>query len=207
MVYEYIIKNYQEAEPIFLSDMKIDGMSLSAISEEMNKLCEKNRIEKYEEGIYYIPKKSRLKSVSSINADMIARYKYIARSGTMYGFYSGNTFANQLGISTQVPNIVEIVSNNVVSEISEVHIGKRIFIVRKSVVPITMDNVYVLQLLDLLKNLDFYLDDDYDVARKKIDIFVKENNITKQEVAQYIRMYPKEILRYYHALRLDDILL
>ena len=77
MVYEYIIKNYQEAEPIFLSDMKIDGMSLSAISEEMNKLCEKNRIEKYEEGIYYIPKKSRLKSVSSINADMIARYKYI----------------------------------------------------------------------------------------------------------------------------------
>ena len=70
-----------------------------------------------------------------------------------------------------------------------------------------MDNVYVLQLLDLLKNLDFYLDDDYDVARKKIDIFVKENNITKQEVAQYIRMYPKEILRYYHALRLDDILL
>lgn len=66
MVYEYIIKNYQEAEPIFLSDMKIDGMSIAAISEEMNTLCEKNRIEKYEEGIYYIPKKSRLKSVSSI---------------------------------------------------------------------------------------------------------------------------------------------
>jgi hypothetical protein len=66
MVYEYIIKNYQEAEPIFLSDMKIDGMSIKAISEEMNILCEKNRIEKYEEGIYYIPKKSRLKSVSSI---------------------------------------------------------------------------------------------------------------------------------------------
>lgn len=66
MVYEYIIKNYQEAEPIFLSDMKIDGMSIAAISEEMNILCEKNRIEKYEEGIYYIPKKSRLKSVSSI---------------------------------------------------------------------------------------------------------------------------------------------
>lgn len=77
MVYEYIIKNYQEAEPIFLSDIKIAGMPLAAISEEMNKLCEKNRIEKYEEGIYYIPKKSRLKSVSSINADMIARYKYI----------------------------------------------------------------------------------------------------------------------------------
>ncbi|WP_283242001.1 hypothetical protein [Jutongia huaianensis] len=35
--------------------MKIDGMSLAAISAEMNKLCEKNRIEKFEEGMYYIP--------------------------------------------------------------------------------------------------------------------------------------------------------
>ena len=55
MLQEYIIKNYQEAEPIFLSDMKIDGMSLAAIRAEMNKLCEKNRIEKFEEGMYYIP--------------------------------------------------------------------------------------------------------------------------------------------------------
>lgn len=35
--------------------MKIDGMSLAAISAEMNKLCEKNRIEKFEEDMYYIP--------------------------------------------------------------------------------------------------------------------------------------------------------
>lgn len=65
MVYEYIIINYQEAEPIFLSDMKIDGTSLVAISEEMKKFCEEKQIEKYEEGVYYIPKKSRLKSFLS----------------------------------------------------------------------------------------------------------------------------------------------
>ena len=65
MVYKYIIKNYQEAEPIFLSDMKIDGMSLAAISEEMKRFCEEKQIEKYEEDIYYMPKKSRLKYVLS----------------------------------------------------------------------------------------------------------------------------------------------
>lgn len=32
MVYEYIIKNYQEEEPIYLSDIESDGMPRVAIS-------------------------------------------------------------------------------------------------------------------------------------------------------------------------------
>ena len=42
--------------------------------------------------------------------------------GKVDGFYSGNTFANQLGISTQVPNKVEIVSNNMAAKVREVPI-------------------------------------------------------------------------------------
>lgn len=75
---------------------------------------------------------------------MVARYKYISRRGVVYGFYSGNIFANQLGISTQVPNKVEIVSNK--AKVCEVLSGNRVFIVRKPIVLVTRDNVYVLQL-------------------------------------------------------------
>ena len=46
-----------------------------------------------------------------VNADTVARYKYISRGGKVDGFYSGNTFANQLGISTQVPNKVDFEKN------------------------------------------------------------------------------------------------
>ena len=77
------------------------------------------------------------------------RYKYVSRGGKVDGFYSGNTFANQLGISAQVPNKVEIVSNNMAAKIREIPIGKRTFIVRRPVVPVNEENVYVLQLLDL----------------------------------------------------------
>lgn len=98
-----------------------------------------------------MPKKSRLKTNVGVNADMVARYKYVSRGGKVDGFYSGNTFANQLGISTQVPNKVEIVSNNMAAKIREIPIGKRTFIVRRPVVPVNDENVYVLQLLDLLK--------------------------------------------------------
>ena len=45
------------------------------------------------------------------------------------------------------------------AKVREVPIGKRTFIVRKPVVPVNEENVYVLQLLDLLKNLDVYLDE------------------------------------------------
>ena len=64
-----------------------------------------------------------------VNADTVARYKYVSRGGKVDGFYSGNTFANQLGISMQVPNKVEIVSNNMAAKVREVPIGKRTFIV------------------------------------------------------------------------------
>ena len=85
---------------------------------------------------------------------MVARYRFISKGDNVDGFYAGNTFANQIGISTQVPQAIEIVSNKVLDD-GEVLIGKRRFDVRKPVVPVTKENVYVLQMLELLKNLEY----------------------------------------------------
>ena len=122
----------------------IKGITKSAVNQQLKKLCNEGKLQKYENGIYYLPKKSRLKTSVGVNADTVARYKYVSRGGKVDGFYSGNTFANQLGISTQVPNKVEIVSNNMAAKVREVPIGKRTFIVRKPVVPVNEENVYVL---------------------------------------------------------------
>ncbi len=127
-----------------------------------------------------MPKKSRLKTNVGSKCRYGCRYKYVSRGGKVDGFYSGNTFANQLGISTQVPNKVEIVSNNMAAKNTRNSIGKRTFIVRRPVVPINDENVYVLQLLDLLKNLDMYLDESYDVAHDKVSQFVQIHGITKK---------------------------
>lgn len=104
MLYEYLTSHYGPAEPIFFSDIHVNGISRSAISQQMTKLCNENKIKNYDTGIYYIPKKSKLSNNVGINADIVAKYKYISRKGQINGFYSGNTFANQIGISTQVPN-------------------------------------------------------------------------------------------------------
>ena len=205
MLYEYLIDNYDAAEPIFFSDIEINHISKSALSQQLKKLCTEGKVVKYDDGIYYLPKKSRLNGMVGINADMVARYKYISRKGKVDGFYSGNAFANQIGISTQVPNQVEIVSNNIAASIREISIGKRKFIVRRSNVPITESNVHVLQMLDLLKNLDAYIDTDYIYAREKFEIFIEMHNITKEDVDKYIREYPAHIFRYYYELGLENV--
>lgn len=206
VLYDYLVENYGVAEPIFFYDIDIEGISRSAINQQMKKLCDEKKLEKYDNGIYYIPKKTRLNSTVGISADMVARYKYIARRGRVDGFYSGNSFANQLGISAQVPNKVEIVSNNIAAKIRNITIGERKFIVRGSTVHIDEQNVYVLQMLDLLKNLDAYLDGDYNDARDKFIKFIDTHGITRRDVDLYIREYPVSVFKFYYELRLDNVL-
>lgn len=62
-----------------------------------------------------------------------------------------------------------------------------------------------ISLLYLLKNLDMYLDDSYDVARGKVSLFAASYNITRQDVDSYIRLFPVNVFRYYYELRLDDV--
>ena len=40
MLYDYIIENYKEAEPIFFSDLKIEDITKSALNQQLKKLCD-----------------------------------------------------------------------------------------------------------------------------------------------------------------------
>ncbi|MDO4283946.1 MAG: DUF6088 family protein [Eubacteriales bacterium] len=206
MLYDEILENYKEAEPIFFSDLKRDGISKSALNQQLKTMCKNGFLAKYDTGIYYRPKKSLLKSSIGPNADMVARYRFISKGKNVDGFHAGNSFANQLGISAQVPRVVEIVSNNTNSPAREIMIGNRLFYVRKPVVPVTAENVYVLQMLELLKNLDAYLDGSYQEAKEKFAEYIELHGITRKDIDLYIRDYPGIIFKYYYELELDHVL-
>lgn len=205
MIYEYISENYKEMEPIFVSNLPTEGHSKSALTQRLNALCQKGLLSKYDNGIYYIPKKSKLNVNIGPNADTVAKYKYVSDGKIIKGYYAGHTFANQLGLTTQVPRIVEIVSNNSSAKYRDVEIGKRHFAVRKSTLKIDAENVYVLQLLDLLKNIDFYIDGSYADAKPKVYNFIRCHNITKQDVDKYIRAYPVSVFKNYYEMELQDV--
>ena len=205
MLYDYIISNYKEGEPIFFSDIFIEGISRSAVNQQMKSLCNKGLIKKYDKGIYYIPKKTMLKATVGPSADMVARYRFVTKGEEIFGYYSGNSFANQLGISMQVPRKIEIVSNNSNSSPREIEIGGRKFLIRKSSIVINRENVYVLQLLELLKNIEVYMDGSYDEARVKIEEYIDIHDIRKERVNRYIREFPINVFKNYYELGLDNV--
>jgi len=206
MLFEYLKEHYHDGEPIFLDDIHIKGMSRPNFRQQIKTLADNGRIMRYDKGIYYIPKATRFRSSAGPSPETVARYKYISRGGRTDGYYSGSTFANHIGISLQVPMKKEIVSNNIAAIVREVSIGKQTFIVRRSNIPITEENVRVLQLLELLKNLDVYLDVNYNEAREKIKKYALSNHITKTEIDRYIRQYPDSTFRYYYEMRLENVL-
>ena len=205
MLYNYIKEQYKEAEPIFLSDLLRTNITESVLNQQLKELCENGLLQQYDEEVYFIPKKSKLNFTVGPNADMVARYRFISKGDNVDGFYAGNTFANQIGISTQVPYVIEIVSNNVADD-GEILIGNRRFCVRKPVVPITKENVYVLQMLELLKNLDAYIDCPYEEVREKFVEYISVCGIAKSDVELFIKEYPKSTLKYFYELGLEHVL-
>ena len=203
-LYEYLISNYKPNEPIFVSDIQLSVSDVN-LRQMFKVLCDSGKIERFDTGIYYLPKASRLKGGVPLVADTVARYKYVSRNGRIDGYYSGYTFANQLGVTTQVPYTLEIVSNNASARVREVSLQGRKVLLRKAKIPVTKENYKVLQLLDFLKDVDQYMDERSEELYNRIKRYIVDEQIRKNEVDRYIMQYPDRIFRYIYEMRLYDV--
>ena len=117
MLYDYLIETFGFNEPIFITDIDFNNYSKIWISKELARLCESNQIVRYEKGIYYIPQDT-IFGKSSLNPNKVIKRKYLSDNGNSIGFFTGTTALQQIGLSTQMPNIPEIQTNN---ESSKLH--------------------------------------------------------------------------------------
>ena len=72
MLYDYLINKYQPGEPIFLGDVKISGISDSTVRQYIKILCDSGKLIRYENGIYYLPKKSVIKGIIPLSPYQVA---------------------------------------------------------------------------------------------------------------------------------------
>lgn len=194
MLYDYLIKNYKANEPIFVSDIVLP-VSDANLRQMFKALCDSGKIKRFDTGIYYIPEASILKNGVPLAADEVAVAKYIVRKGKVEGFYSGYTFANQLGISTQVPYVKEIVSNNASTRVKEVNVRNKRIILRRARTEIINENYVVLQFLELLKDLEQYYDISFEAVCERLKKYVRNENIKKVDVDKYIGSFPDKIYK------------
>ena len=193
----YLHSRYKEGEPIFIKDIKIDGLSKSTIRVYFKRLVDSGKIRKKINGIYYFPLffKEFDNSELSIDEDSIIFRKYICKDEKIFGYYTGSTFANICHVSVQFPFVKSIRTNNTTSIKRTIKIGNFTYIIRKSYVKITNENFRVLQLLDLLKDLDIYIEDGEKKTRETLASFVNEYNITLEDVKKYIGYFPKRVYK------------
>lgn len=208
MLYGYLCANYTPNEPIFISDIKLPDMAPNNIRQQFKVLCDSGRIKRYDTGIYYIPKKSRLKNSCTLSPSLVAQYKFISKDNNIIdGYYSGYTFANQLGISTQVPQVMEISTNGATTRHREIEIRGQRIILRKPIATVTKDNYKILQVLDLLKGIDEYIDGTVGNFQQIIKEYIRSiGGISRIEIAPYISKLPKNVYKAFYDLDLYELI-
>lgn len=201
MLLEYLQNNYKVNEPIFVSDIELP-VSDTNLRQMFKVLCDSGKICRYDTGIYYMKGSSRLKGGSALSASEVARYKYISRNNQVNGYYSGYTFANLLGLTTQVPYTMEIVSNGASANCREVNVKNQRIMLRKPRTEINKENASILQLLDLLKDLERYVDDSMDDAAQKLTLYIQKKGIRRDDIDEYISLFPDRVYKYIYEMRL-----
>lgn len=194
-VYSYITSNYQPNEPIFLSELKIPDIKAVSVRQQMKKLMESGQIKRFDMGIYYIPKKSMFRSGSTLSVDEVIRKKYLADGENCCGYVGGIFFANQLGLTTQVPGVYEIYTNKATTEYRETHIAKLRVILRKPYCQIDEKNVATLQFLDLLKEIVDISEVDGEELTNRLISYMKKKSIGFESMRTFLPYYPERIYK------------
>ncbi|MBQ6334543.1 MAG: hypothetical protein IJI46_05710 [Erysipelotrichaceae bacterium] len=195
MLYDYLLETYGKSNPIFVSDIRYKNSSTNYIRQQIKKLADEGKIRRYDSGIYYIPSDSMFPSGSMLSREKVIEEKYLRDDKGQCGYYSGFLFANQLGITSQVPAGYEIVTNKTGSEYREITLGNLKIILKKPKTSINDGNYKILQLLDLLKNLDYYGEIKDEEIRRKINDYMIASEIEFEDMNAYLPLYPDKIYR------------
>ena len=190
--FEYLTKSFGVNEPIFSSDIKFEDYSKPWIDKQLAELCETGSLIRFERGIYYIPVKTPFGN-SILNPNKVIERKYIMYQGKASGFYSGMTALNRLGLSTQMPNTIEICTNNETTKLRNIKVGSRNVTLRRSRVKITNENLNVVSFLELMNTIPAGY---FDKNRKAvIEKWVRDNNIAKDMLLKYAPEFPDKAMR------------
>ena len=193
MIYDYIIQNYKNGEPIFLSELP--GESKDYLRQGMKKLVDDGRLERLYNGVYYLPYVTILGTKGKISMDKYIEKKYLSAGGRVSGYVTGLQLANKYGFTTQNPACYEICSNEATTKQRRQIIDGNTIVVYKPVSEITERNRTALQFLDLMSVIDKYSEVSGKELTSKLKKYVDSNSVDFSVVKEYLPLYPDKVYR------------
>jgi len=175
-------ERYGYTTPIFEEDLD------EREKEKIDELICSGELFEFTEGVYYFPKRL-LVGWSLPCPFLIASRKFITDGEEVYGYVSGLSLLNQIGMSTQMPNGYFITSNKVDknTEVNWKPLGKAW--VTPSPFPITKESVNTLQFLDLAQGI--IPSRVCPTERKCLIALGKELRIEWRNLSPYFYLFPK----------------
>ena len=195
MLYDFLIRTYGQGEPIFLADVSYKDMKPAMLRQAMSKLVEKGQLRRFDKGIYYIPDTSIFPSGAFLSSDKVIERRYLSAKGQRCGYISGQNFANQFGLTTQMPISCTVVSNKATTKERRIRLGQQEIILRQPRCTITKQNYLVLQILDLLADVDRYSEIEQEEARQRFKDYLGRAEMSFSSMEQYLDYYPVKIFK------------
>jgi len=193
MIYEYIINNYKQGEPIFLNE--IPGSTNDVVRQEMKRLTDEKKLVRLYNGVYYLPYKTILGTEGKVSIDKYIEKKYLNANGKITGFYTGLSLVNKYGFTSQNPSVYEICSNVATTKMRKQDVGGNNLIIYKPLALITRDNVKELEFLDLMSIIDKYSELSGEEYKRKLKEYVNNVDINFNVVKEYISLFPAVVYK------------
>ena len=184
MLKAYLMENYGYNEPIFIKELSIDGLSQNAVRQSVKRLTAIGFLERYDNGIYYIPRFRGLLGKSYLDPTEVIMRKYVENKSDKYGYVTGLSFANQLGLTTQMPAMIEIVTNRESTNGRIITLGNQRVRVKSSPIIVSESNAELLQLLDSVGQAERYTELTIKETIDKLILYIRKKQFTKGQLSE-----------------------
>ncbi len=190
MFIEKLREKFGNNEPIFTNEILklFDEFTYVYVFRLISKAKDMGELIQFDNGVYYIPEKTVF-GLSTITSDDVINKKYIQDGKDIFGVYSGLKLQNIFSVTTQMPNTVEVVTNNETTRCRKIEIDGRSFILRKSRCHISKENSDAYMVLQLFNDLGTQIKLD-NFAKEKIIGFIRKNNVSTSDIVNLARVFP-----------------
>ena len=184
MLKEYLEKTYGYNEPIFISDLQFDNMNDNSLRQYFKRMVKSGDLVRFDTGIYYLPKTSRLLSKTYMDPLKVIIRKYIKNDSATFGYFSGAFFANQIGLTTQMPAVMEIVTNKESTKGRIVTVGGQSIRLKRPAVTVTQENAELLQVIDAIGQMDRYAELEKEDALALYKNYIREKGFSQTQLTE-----------------------
>lgn len=173
-------KNYGYNEPIFTNEIQLDGINDNALRQYFKRMLKSGDLVRFDTGIYYLPKASQMLKKSYLDPMKVIIRKYIQNTTEIYGYFAGATFANQIGLTTQMPATLEIITSKESTRGRTVTVGSQTVRLKRPVITVTSENAGLLQFLDVVSQAEKYSELSELETRELLRNYAKRQNYSKE---------------------------